>query len=277
MKKLLFIIVLITITFQAIGQNYESVTQKIDESEKWLTDYYGKEWYSRTGNNYILDFYDALENGTNHPRFNELMYKAEGFKNKLKYSYVTFIIDGWLYVMSYEPNTDADKIVRVYLYRKDVKTLGNVWEKANGNPVFTNAKIEEGIFFLPSKGNEGSAGNAIKLPAYKNVVLIICGTIKTLINNPSRYFNRFIVLSPQRISPNGSIYFDVSVNCGDTHYPMSFTGIQDGGKIVNTVDNNGQKQNIKIMLGGYDPDTKSQLNETIVSFDGDYGWSIAYE
>jgi hypothetical protein len=223
-----------------------------------------------------LDFYDALENGTNNPRYNELMNKAIGFKNALQYSYITFIIDGWLYVMSYEPNTDANIIVRVYLYRKDVRTMGNTWEKANGNPVFTNAKIEEGISFLPNRTNDNSPGNAIKLPAYKNVVLILCGTLKTLTNNPSTYFYRFIVLSPETVYPNGSIFYEWSVNCNDKHYPKSFSGIQDGGKIVNTIDNNGQKQNIRIMLGGYDPDTKTKISETRVSFNGDYGWLTNY-
>jgi hypothetical protein len=164
--------------------------------------------------------------------------------------------------------------------------MNSLWELANFNPVFRNLflamnKNEDVVTFNPTKGKDEDVTNqAIKSTAYKNVVFIL-GSMRIKYNGQFHRINSFIVLSPEKVYANGSIYFDIKTHPYDreiilhpdyNYYPKKFTGQINGGKTITTIDNLGKPKNINIYLGRDSRGNK--INDVIVSFDGDYGWGI---
>jgi hypothetical protein len=272
----------------------KSAIQQIDSLEKVIVSEKGKDW--------LADFYNIWENGINDPKYNEIMVSDEygkSLKFLLEDDNPAVIINGWLYVLSYQPNDTKieyyDEDYRnvyshfekndVWLYKKSVR-MNSLWELASFNPVFRNLflamnKNEDVVTFNPTKGKDENITNqAIKSTAYKNVVFIL-GSMRIKCNGQFHRINEFIILSPEEVYANGSIYFDVKTHPDDNvielhldynYYPKKFTGQINGGKTITTIDNNGKPKNINIYLGR--DSSGNKINDVIVSFDGDYGWSI---
>ncbi len=252
---------------------------RIDDLEKAIINKNGEKW--------LADFYNILENGVNNPKYDEIMIKdiyGKSLKSLLEDDNLMFIINGWLYVFSYEPNAqkspkDEDYSVnktterRVWLYRKNVK-LNGAWELANLNEfatdVIVNGVHAKTFSFIPSSSwnNESIENYVIKSTAYKNVVFVLYG-VKNTYNTYTYVTNQFIILTPIRENINGSIDFDFNEYFDTRHYPEKFTGQTNDGKTLLTLDNYGKPCKINTRLC---KETNSKDTSTMhICFDSDYG------
>ncbi len=279
MKKILCIItVLLTFLIQANCQHLTAI-HRIDSMEQSIINQHGREW--------LINFYNIWEINKNDSRYQNFMINNEcgkNLKSLLENDLNAFIIHGWLYVFSYKLsiliNESYDNYKNAYvfyrndkndvwLYRKNIIT-NSQWEIANNNPVFKNILNEnengDGFSYYPVKGNKKNNNQIIKSVAYENVVFILCH-LKT--NN--KCTNQLIVLSPDIIYPNGSIYYNFGNNPSTRHlntyyYPIKFTGQINGGKTLTTISNTGKNENINIYLNKDSYGRK--ISGTRVSFDG---------
>jgi len=263
---------------------------RIDDAEKYLTEHYGPEWTAKHGTNWLSDFYIALENGPNDPKYNEIMDTGDGFRSILEDQNLTFIINGWLYVLSYDPilvdgqgshdegvyknyqsnYTYTTYIRRVWLYKKNVRTGGD-WTKANYNTIRQDALTSggynvDGFSFSPQRSTIGGKSALYKLPAFKDAVVVLCGVELWYNSYPSQTLTQLIILLPANYLQDGSIMFDFRKYFNINIYPDEFLGMVDGGKIINTIDNLGNKRDINLHFK-----TDSTGRPTSVFWDGGYG------
>lgn len=93
--------------------------------------------------------------------------------------------------------------------------------------------------------------------------------------------NQLIMLSPEEVNANGSIYFDIdrfsavgtmSRNYNYYLYPEKFSGQINGGKTITTIDNKGNPKNINVYLRGKNNPSSKKLSHERVSCDGNYGF-----
>ncbi len=286
MKRLLFFLLnVVMFLIISLPTNCQIDSQpaiyRIDDLEKAIINKMGEKW--------LADFYYILENGVNNPKYDEIMIRdfyGKSLKSLLEDDNLMFIINGWLYVFSYEPNAqkshkdedyDVNKTTerRVWLYRKNVKLNGD-WELANLNEfatdVIVNGVHSKTFSFISSRYNESIENYVIKSSAYKNVVFVLYG-VESNYNSHINVTNQFIILSPIRENINGSIDFDFNEYFDTKHYPEKFTGQTNDGKTLMTIDNNGKPCKINTYLGK-DSNGK-EISNVRVSFDGDYGWAFS--
>jgi hypothetical protein len=292
MKKLMFILlnmtILLTLTVKVNGQHAKYFSKPsiydIDALENAIKIAYDAKW--------LNDFYVILEKSTNDSRYTEIMVNnkyGKGLKSLLEDDNLTFIINGWLYVFSYEPKTydshhmpsriDEDYNMAktadqrsVHLYRKNVKSDNSDWEDACSNNELATDAIAYGpnvkaYSFNPIReANQGGTNYVIKSSAYKNVIFVLYG-VASVYNSHCTQINQFVILTPAHEYNDGKIDYDFAEYLGVDKYPQKFTGVTDDGKTLQTIDNFGKSCAIHIK-SGKDSNGKSGH----ISYDGDYGF-----
>lgn len=292
MKKLMFIllsiVIFLTLTIKAEGQHAKYFSKPsiydIDALENAIKIAYDAKW--------LNDFYTILEKGTDDPRYTEIMVDnkyGKGLKSLLEDDNLSFIINGWLYVFSYEPKTydsnhmpsrvDEDYNTAktadqrsVHLYRKNIKSSGN-WEDAcSNNELATDAiaygpNVKAYSFNPVREQNQGGANYLIKSTAFKNVVFVLYG-VTSVYNSHCTQTNQFIILTPiHEDNYSGAIDYEFAEYLGVDKYPRKFTGVTDDGKTLQTIDNFGKSCVIHTKIG---KDSNGKSGH--ISYDGDYGF-----
>lgn len=227
-------------------------------------------------------FYEVFENGSSTEA--DIKFRETALSYYLNNKTLAFIINGWLYVMSYEPNTsnsindndyrDTGKpfFRKVFIYKKNVLNRTK-WELANFNPVFNHgfghSLISHKICFNPMNTVAGGTSKVIMLPAYKDVVVLFVG-MSIWWNHQYYASNAFLVLTPN-YREDGSIFFDINTLDLPIERPIYFAGIINGRIIeTNEKGQNGKLKRITI-------EALYNRNDEIerINIDGDYGFSNA--
>lgn len=292
MKKLMFILlnvaILLTLTIKANGQHTKYFSKPsiydVDSLENAIKIAYDAKW--------LNDFYVILEKGTSDPRYTEIMVNnkyGKGLKSLLEDDNLSFIINGWLYVISYEPKTYDSKHMpsridedyntaktadqrSVHLYRKNIKSDNSDWEDVCSSNVLATDAIAYGpnvkaYSFNPEReANQGGTNYVIKSSAYKNVVFVLYGVASGYNSHYTRT-NQFIILTPILEYNDGKIDYEFAEYLGVDKYPEKFTGVTDDGKTLQTIDNFGKTSVIHTKIG---KDSNGKSGH--VSYDGDYGF-----
>jgi len=286
MKNLLlvlFVLISFSVNAQHLAFKCEPSIYRIDALEKSYKDYYHLN---------LNEFYAAWENDPNSPILKSeygKWYKNELESGNIVFGIISFITNGWLYVLSYEPNAsksheDRDYELtnyverRVWLYRKNTRTNGD-WELANNNPLMTFGMSgytrDNSISFVPSISQNSDRENPIhtvlKSTYIKDAVMIIYG-IDVTYNNHLLPKSNLMILTPVEHYSNGSIYFNYYIlNTWPDYYPTRFAGQINSGKTILINDNQGSKVPKKLNLyKDRDWDGKPICNK-LISFNGDFG------
>ncbi len=278
MKKIMIGLTLMVLSINLFSQPYyyDEIPSiyKIDAMEKIFIE--------KNGLNDLIRFYQVLEHGAGKPE--DILFRDNDLFRCLEIKNITFIINGWLYVLSYEPNANKSHNEfdyrdtgqpfsrKIFLYKKNVINRTD-WELANNNTIFYHgfggSMVNQKINFNPINIIDGGTSKVIKLPSYKDVIVIFAG-MSIRWNRDYILNNVFMVLIPTYLS-NGSIYFDIKTLDLPIDRPVVFTGLIDG-KIIETNEklNNGKLKRITLDFLYNSNDEISRVN-----IDGDYEYSIA--
>lgn len=241
-----------------------------------------QEIIERDGIDRLRRFYDVFENGVTTEA--DVKFRETALNYYLNNKALAFIVNGWLYVMSYEPNSsnslnendyrDIGKpfFRKVFIYKKNVLNRTK-WELANLNPVFNHGfgggLVSQRISFNPMNTIAGGTSKVIKLPAYKDVVALFVG-MSIWWNHQHNSSNVFMVLIP-KYCDDGSIYFDVATLNLPIDRPIYFAGMVNG-RIIET---NEKGQNGKLKRISIEPLYNEKDEIERINIDGDYGYNKA--
>lgn len=159
---------------------------------------------------------------------------------------LTFQINDWVYVVSYERLNDIENIKyrKVFLYRKNMKGVGD-WEIAASQFLLE----QPNTYDVVHKFNPTSNAKVISL-SEKNVVVVFMGILKKEYHNSQKSSTLLFVLYPYKTKEDGSVDNNYKTNANGSidfnfmKHPLLDNGYYDLKKVI---DNEFYDKNDKCM------------------------------
>jgi hypothetical protein len=276
MKNIIFlinIIICLSSTISINGQHRDFYSRPaIDSIDGWEKRIFKNDRLS------LVEFYSSLEKNV-VPRHIDSIYMGI-----LERDFIVFVINKWLYVVSYnhinnshiDNDYDPDNKILKDLYKQGYAlqrnlnlyckyvgdTKQNNWKLANNNAILSHANAyplssNTCSFYphydrisIPIKYNERV------LKSKNNEIFLLCGINEIDYNGGSDmdknvYYQKLLTLSPEETYSDGSIYFNIEKFFHDDLYIKKLNKINYITEkiIVNAVDNNGNPCSIESKSG----------------------------